>query len=91
MFKIKRLTTPKTVTRTEIQKNKNNKGVRGASKLHLIWKYIEQKNEALKISQVVDINGDINKEISANERQEGNGATTAHTIQHRPSISTLLK
>lgn len=29
------------------------------------------------------------KEISANERQEGNGATIAHTIQHRPSISTV--
>lgn len=52
---------------------------------------LNKKNEALKISQVVDINGDINKEISANERQEGNGATTAHTIQQRPSISTLLK
>lgn len=29
------------------------------------------------------------KEISANERQEGNGATIAHTIQHRPWISTI--
>lgn len=29
------------------------------------------------------------KEISANERQEGNGTTIARTIQHCPSISTI--